>query len=130
MLSKANSPALSLRNRCSRARRLDWFPVPLCTLLLLISGCDRPATSVTTQAAPQSSNTTEIGVQEPSVSIDETIAAAETAPTTDSDSGPLQIGDDAPDFQIEALGGQSIRLSDFFGDSKAPTILLFDRANW
>lgn len=41
----------------------------------------------------------------------------------------LAVGDIAPDFELEALGGASVKLSEFVGNS-GPTILLFDRAHW
>ena len=42
----------------------------------------------------------------------------------------LTVGDKAPDFEVETIGDATTKLSDRFGDSGNPTILLFSRANW
>lgn len=42
----------------------------------------------------------------------------------------LSVGSKAPDFEVEALGGETIKLSDYVAASSGPTILLFDRAHW
>ena len=42
----------------------------------------------------------------------------------------LAVGDKAPDFEVEVLGGESLRLSSYFGDGNGPTVLLFNRAHW
>lgn len=39
----------------------------------------------------------------------------------------LQVGDQAPDFEVESIES-NIKLSDRY--SKKPVILLFSRANW
>lgn len=43
---------------------------------------------------------------------------------------PLKVGDRAPDFEAETFDGQTVKLSDRFGESGHPTILLFSRASW
>ena len=43
---------------------------------------------------------------------------------------PLAVGQRAPDFEVEVLGGQSLRLHEFLARSEGPTVLLFDRAHW
>ncbi len=42
----------------------------------------------------------------------------------------LAVGDKAPDFEVEVLGGESLRLSSFLGEANGPTVLLFNRAHW
>ena len=42
----------------------------------------------------------------------------------------LKVGDKAPDFEVETLGDSTVKLSDRFGKSGNPTILVFSRANW
>ena len=42
----------------------------------------------------------------------------------------LKVGDKAPDFEVATFDESTITLSDRFGDSGNPTILLFSRANW
>jgi len=42
----------------------------------------------------------------------------------------LSVGDKAPDFEIQTLGGSTFNLSDRVGENSKPTILLFSRANW
>ena len=42
----------------------------------------------------------------------------------------LAVGTSAPDFEVEALGGDTVRLTDYVAASSGPTILLFDRAHW
>lgn len=42
----------------------------------------------------------------------------------------LKVGDKAPDFEAATFGDETIKLSDRFGESGNPTILLFSRANW
>lgn len=46
---------------------------------------------------------------------------------------PLQVGDKAPDFEIETFDGKTIKLSDRFASGKKsgrPVVLLFSRAHW
>ena len=42
----------------------------------------------------------------------------------------LALGDRAPDFEVELLGGNRLRLSEHVAGANGPTILLFDRAHW
>ena len=42
----------------------------------------------------------------------------------------LKVGDKAPDFEVASFDDATIKLSERFGDSGKPTILLFSRANW
>ena len=42
----------------------------------------------------------------------------------------LKAGDAAPDMTVTTLGGDSLKLSDRFGDDGKPTVLLFSRAHW
>lgn len=42
----------------------------------------------------------------------------------------LKVGDAAPDFEIQTLESDKMKLSDHFGDDGKPVILLFSRANW
>ena len=42
----------------------------------------------------------------------------------------LAVGAKAPDFEVEALGGETVRLSDYVSQASGPTVLLFDRAHW
>ena len=42
----------------------------------------------------------------------------------------LKVGDKAPDFEVETLGGGKFKLSDQYGADAKPTILLFNRAHW
>lgn len=42
----------------------------------------------------------------------------------------LKVGDKAPDFELEGLGDEKIKLSERFGEKGRPVILLFSRANW
>ena len=42
----------------------------------------------------------------------------------------LKVGDQAPDFEIDVLGGKTIKLSDHVGREKDVTVLVFNRAHW
>lgn len=42
----------------------------------------------------------------------------------------LKVGDRAPEFVAETFEGETVTLSDRFGKSGHPTVLLFSRANW
>lgn len=55
---------------------------------------------------------------------------AEPAEVNDAGDGRLAVGDKAPDFEVEVMGGGSLRLSSCFGAANRPTVLLFDRAHW
>ena len=43
---------------------------------------------------------------------------------------PLAVGDRAPDFEVEVIGGELLRLSACVGATNNPTVLLFNRAHW
>lgn len=87
-------------------------------------GCGVEAPEGPSGSTAPATNTTEV----PTVEIEmDSSPSAPAAVTTDD--GPLKVGDSAPDFEIEALGGEQIRLADFLGQDR-PTILLFDRAHW
>ncbi len=48
----------------------------------------------------------------------------------DQDVGELAVGDKAPDFEVEVMGGELLRFSSYLSDASGPTVLLFDRAHW
>ena len=93
----------------------------LVTLLLGLIGCGASDTVQTQSDAPDTTN-----FEHPTNSINETDS---TGPANEVDD-VLAVGDKAPDFEIEALGGESLRLSSHCVASKGPIILLFDRAHW
>ena len=55
---------------------------------------------------------------------------SDSAQVEDEDVEKLVVGDKAPDFEIEVMGGDLLRFSSYFGGSSGPTVLLFDRAHW
>ncbi len=42
----------------------------------------------------------------------------------------LAVGDLAPDFEFEMMGGERLTFSQYRKDANGPTVLLFDRAHW
>ena len=42
----------------------------------------------------------------------------------------LAVGDKAPDFEIELMGGEMLKLSEHVLTCGGPTILVFNRAHW
>jgi hypothetical protein len=42
----------------------------------------------------------------------------------------LAVGDMAPNFRVEVLGGKFLDFHDFLDEASGPTLLLFDRAHW
>ena len=54
----------------------------------------------------------------------------DSAQVEDEDVGKLAVGDKAPDFEIEVMGGDLLRFSSYLGGASGPTVLLFDRAHW
>jgi hypothetical protein len=42
----------------------------------------------------------------------------------------LVIGDKAPNFNVEVLGGEVLNFHDFLDEVSGLTLLLFDRAHW
>ncbi len=44
--------------------------------------------------------------------------------------GPVAVGEQAPDFDLESLNGKTVKLSDLVGENGKPVVLLFSRAHW
>ena len=42
----------------------------------------------------------------------------------------LSVGSQAPDFELETIGDEKVKLSDNFGENGKTTVLAFSRANW
>ena len=42
----------------------------------------------------------------------------------------VAVGDEAPDFELQSLGEEKVKLSDRFGEGGHPVVLLFSRAHW
>ena len=42
----------------------------------------------------------------------------------------LKVGDRAPDFEVQTLGGGKFKLSDRYTADGKPTVILFNRAHW
>ena len=43
---------------------------------------------------------------------------------------PVAVGDTAPDFTLETFDGETVTLSERFGENGKPVVLLFSRASW
>lgn len=91
-----------------------------CTAHLFIAGCltgcGTAADSVATNAPPPPA---------PAELIATDSKAAAQDPVK-----PLEVGELAPDFAVEALGGKTLRLSEHLALAAGPTIVLFNRAHW
>lgn len=62
--------------------------------------------------------------------ISDDSADSDLKPTEVNEAESLAVGNQAPDFEIERMGGELLRLSSCIAETKQPTVLLFDRANW
>ncbi len=85
--------------------------------LLVAMGCTKSGDSINKIGPPET------------VSLDD-LADSDSAQVEDEDVGKLVVGDKAPAFEIEVMGGDLLRFSSYFGGSSGPTVLLFDRAHW
>ncbi len=87
--------------------------------LLVAMGCTKSGDSINKIGTPET------------VSLDDLADSdSDSAQVEDEDVGKLVVGDKAPDFEIEVMGGDLLRFSSYFGGSSGPTVLLFDRAHW
>ncbi len=87
--------------------------------LLVATGCTKSGDSINKIRTPET------------VSLDDLADSdSDSAQVEDEDVGKLVVGDKAPDFEIEVMGGDLLRFSSYFGGSSGPTVLLFDRAHW
>ena len=98
--------------------KIQIFNAILFSIVLVSVGCSGPEESKKTnepEVTKQPSSTLTIPKSEP-----------------DDSEGPkkLAAGDKAPDFEIELMGGEMLKLSDHVKNCGGPTILLFDRAHW
>lgn len=59
-----------------------------------------------------------------------TTTATEVGTPSESGTAKLSVGDRAPDFAVEILGGKTQKLSELIKKTKSPTVLLFNRAHW
>ena len=96
----------------------------LATFMLAVVGCEQTGSSVD-----------QIGSTKTKLPDDQGNSGHETDSNKPSggeeeDARKLVVGDKAPDFEVEVLGGESLRLSSYFGDASGPTVLLFNRAHW
>ncbi len=92
---------------------------PMLFTLLLATGCTKSGDSINKIGTPET------------VSLDDLADSdSDSAQVEDEDVGKLAVGDKAPDFEIEVMGGDLLRFSSYFGGSSGPTVLLFDRAHW
>ena len=84
--------------------------------LLVATGCTKSGDSINKIGTPET------------VSLDDLADSdSDSAQVEDEDVGKLVVGDKAPDFEIEVMGGDFLRFSSYFGGSSGPTVLLFDR---
>ena len=87
--------------------------------LLVVTGCTKSVDSIDKIGTPET------------VSLDDLPDSdADAAQVEDEVVGKLAVGDKAPDFEIEVMGGDLLRFSSYLGGASGPTILLFDRAHW
>lgn len=87
--------------------------------LLVAMGCTKSGDSINKIGTPET------------VSLDDLADSdSDSAQVEDEEVGKLAVGDKAPDFEIEVMGGDLLRFSSYFGGSSGPTVLLFDRAHW
>ena len=87
--------------------------------LLVAMGCTKSGDSINKIGTPET------------VSLDDLADSdSDSAPVEDEDVGKLAVGDKAPDFEIEVMGGDLLRFSSYLGGASRPTVLLFDRAHW
>ena len=99
--------------------RLHQLTSAMLVTLMLAPGCTKSGDSINT-----------IGTSE-TVSLDDLANSdSDSAQVEDEDVGQLAVGDKAPDFEVEVLGGELLRLSSYLGDASGPTVLLFNRAHW
>ena len=80
-------------------------------VLLAMAGC-KPTVSENVINSTESNETTDVKAQQA------------------DDTRLLSVGSKVPDFEVEVLGGETLKLSHYVAESSGPTILLFDRAHW
>lgn len=99
-------------------RRNLFVAVLFSAALLALIGCAKSVESSSQTGAPEQ------------VSLD--AADSDARPMSDAAlaNGPLAVGDKAPDFEIEVLGGDVVTLASFLHASTGPTVVLFNRAHW
>ena len=105
-------PCVSIRDARSLLR---W------TLLTLVS-----LTAIGCEQSADRTGITEVGTDRSTPQLNENVALSDGQ----VEFGKLKVGDTAPDFEIEAMGGEPLTLSSFFGQADRPTVLLFNRAHW
>ena len=87
-------------------------------VLVLCIGCE-PTGEANPSGQPTANETSD---------VDAPVEDAEASGSSEDEK--LSVGDKAPDFEVELLGGKTQRLSELVSQSDGPTILLFDRAHW
>ena len=96
--------------------------------LLVAMGCTKSGDSINKIGTPESVSLDDLAESDSDSAQVE--SDSDSAQVEDEDVGKLVVGDKAPDFEIEVMGGDLLRFSSYFGGSSGPTVLLFDRAHW
>ena len=100
-----------------RPHRLISTLLVLCVLSTM--GCTKSRDSINKVGTPET------------VSADDGAdSKSNSVQVEDQDVGRLAVGDKAPDFEVEVMGGELLRFSSYLGDATGPTVLLFNRAHW
>ncbi len=87
--------------------------------LLVAMGCTKSGDSINKIGTPETVSQDDLADSD-----------SDSAQVEDEEVGKLAVGDKAPDFEIEVMGGDLLRFSSYLGSSSGPTVLLFDRAHW
>jgi hypothetical protein len=98
-----------------RSQILNAF---LFSMMLLSIGCSSPDETKTTDKADAPNQTSPM-VTDLKTDLDDSEQLKK-----------LAVGDMSPDFEVELMGGEMLKLSDHVKSCSGPTILLFDRAHW